>query len=134
MFKVIHLMNTLREALEPIGEYEKFDLPSIAVVGTQSSGKTSLIEYFLRCDCLPKDSKLKTRCPLRIQCYQQDTDFEVTFSHSEEVFTEPNKIKEEIDRQTNVLAGESKGIVDDEIIMSVQGRNLVNLTLVYYSK
>jgi predicted ABC-type transport system involved in lysophospholipase L1 biosynthesis ATPase subunit len=48
--KVITLVDRLRD----IGLHEYINLPRIAVLGTQSSGKSSLLEQIVGLDCLPR--------------------------------------------------------------------------------
>ena len=43
------------------------DLPQIAVVGGQSSGKSSVLENIVGRDFLPRGSGIVTRCPLILQ-------------------------------------------------------------------
>lgn len=45
----------------------KLDLPQIAVVGSQSSGKSSVLEALVGRDFLPRGSNIVTRRPLILQ-------------------------------------------------------------------
>ena len=40
------------------------DLPAITVVGSQSSGKSSVLESLINVDILPRGTNLVTRCPI----------------------------------------------------------------------
>jgi hypothetical protein len=46
---------------------EEIDLPQIAVVGSQSSGKSSVLENIVGRDFLPRGSGIVTRRPLILQ-------------------------------------------------------------------
>ncbi len=46
------------------------NLPVIAVIGSQSSGKSSLLESLVGTDFLPKSTEICTRCPLVLQLVQ----------------------------------------------------------------
>jgi hypothetical protein len=46
------------------------NLPVIAVIGSQSSGKSSLLESLVGTDFLPKSTEICTKCPLVLQLVQ----------------------------------------------------------------
>lgn len=48
----------------------KLNLPQIAVVGSQSCGKSSVLESIVGKDFLPRGSGIVTRCPLVLQLVQ----------------------------------------------------------------
>ena len=58
------------DSFSPTGGNE-IDLPQIAVVGGQSSGKSSVLENIVGRDFLPRGSGIVTRCPLVLQLVQQ---------------------------------------------------------------
>lgn len=61
--KVISVVDELRD----VGLQEYIRLPRIAVVGTQSSGKSSLLENVVGLDFLPRGSGVVTRRPLELR-------------------------------------------------------------------
>eukprot|EP00274_Cyanoptyche_gloeocystis_P005872 CAMPEP_0196662332 /NCGR_PEP_ID=MMETSP1086-20130531/48255_1 /TAXON_ID=77921 /ORGANISM="Cyanoptyche gloeocystis , Strain SAG4.97" /LENGTH=88 /DNA_ID=CAMNT_0041997663 /DNA_START=22 /DNA_END=285 /DNA_ORIENTATION=- len=66
MDKLIPLINTLQDAFNNVG-LTFIDLPQIAVVGSQSSGKSSVLENVVGLDFLPRGSGIVTRRPLVLQ-------------------------------------------------------------------
>ena len=66
---VIPIVNKLREVLSTIGVEgdAEFELPVVAVVGSQSSGKSSVLEALVGRDFLPRGSDICTRRPLLLQ-------------------------------------------------------------------
>lgn len=52
------------------------------------------------------------------------------FSHLEKIFTDFGEICEEIQNQTDVLAGSNKGICDKQITLKIFSKNVLTLTLV----
>nr|GEZ65309.1 dynamin-related protein 3A-like isoform X1 [Tanacetum cinerariifolium] len=66
---VIPLVNKLREVLSTIGVEgdAELELPVVAVVGSQSSGKSSVLEALVGRDFLPRGSDICTRRPLLLQ-------------------------------------------------------------------
>ena len=62
---VIPIMNKLQDILAPVGaELSKISLPQVAVVGSQSSGKSSVLEALVGRDFLPRGCDICTRRPL----------------------------------------------------------------------
>lgn len=64
--KLIPMVNQLQEAFAAIGQ-QMFELPQIVVVGSQSSGKSSVIEALVGRDFLPRGTGIVTRRPLILQ-------------------------------------------------------------------
>jgi hypothetical protein len=67
MEKMIPLINKLQDAFQQTGQSLDIDLPQIAVVGSQSAGKSSVLENFVGKDFLPRGSGIVTRRPLVLQ-------------------------------------------------------------------
>ncbi|TXT11074.1 hypothetical protein VHUM_01825 [Vanrija humicola] len=63
---LIALVNKLQDTFNAIGG-EAVDLPQIVVVGSQSSGKSSVLETIVGHDFLPRGSGIVTRRPLVLQ-------------------------------------------------------------------
>jgi GTP-binding protein EngB required for normal cell division len=67
MDQLIPLVNKLQDALALADVEEPIDLPQIVVVGSQSSGKSSVLESLVGRDFLPRGSGIVTRRPLILQ-------------------------------------------------------------------
>lgn len=64
---VIPIINRLQDILSPVdGELSKISLPQVAVVGSQSSGKSSVLEALVGRDFLPRGCDICTRRPLAL--------------------------------------------------------------------
>ena len=61
--KVVNLIDELRD----IGLQQHISLPRIAVLGTQSAGKSSLLESIVGMDFLPRGDGVVTRRPLELR-------------------------------------------------------------------
>lgn len=66
MEKLIPVINKLQDVFNTIGT-DLIKLPQIIVVGTQSSGKSSVIESIVGKDFLPRGVGIVTRRPLILQ-------------------------------------------------------------------
>jgi dynamin 1-like protein len=62
---VIPIINKLQDILAPVGsQLSTISLPQVAVVGSQSSGKSSVLEALVGRDFLPRGCDICTRRPL----------------------------------------------------------------------
>lgn len=67
MDQLIPLVNKLQDALALADVEEPINLPQIVVVGSQSAGKSSVLESLVGRDFLPRGSGIVTRRPLILQ-------------------------------------------------------------------
>eukprot|EP00037_Helgoeca_nana_P000827 m.24002 g.24002 ORF g.24002 m.24002 type:complete len:759 (+) comp11124_c0_seq1:289-2565(+) len=139
MEALIPTVNRLQDVFSTIGFAEhSVDLPQIVVVGSQSSGKSSVLESIVGRDFLPRGSGIVTRVPLVIQLNHiqargkgRGQDEWAVFLHMpDKKFYDFDQVREEVNRQTDKLAGEKKNIVDKPISLRVYSPNVLNLTLV----
>jgi dynamin 1-like protein len=64
---VISLVNRLQDIFSRVGSQTAINLPQVAVVGSQSSGKSSVLEALVGRDFLPRGNEICTRRPLVLQ-------------------------------------------------------------------
>ncbi|KNE67543.1 hypothetical protein AMAG_11997 [Allomyces macrogynus ATCC 38327] len=135
---LIALINQLQDILSELGT-SPLDLPQIAVVGSQSSGKSSVLEAIVGKDFLPKGAGIVTRRPLILQLNYAPVDPETPdepeewaeFQHLPgQQFADFGEVKREIERETARIAGDNKGISDEPITLRVHSPSVVDLTLV----
>lgn len=108
------------------------------VVGSQSAGKSSVLESIVGRDFLPRGSGIVTRCPLVLQLRridpkqkQQQSGEYAEFLHKPGTFfTDFTKVRNEIVNETNRIAGKEKAISDKMIYLVIYSENLIDLTLV----
>ncbi|KAJ2818584.1 Dynamin- GTPase protein, partial [Coemansia erecta] len=163
MDKLIPTVNKLQDVFNTVGQ-DEIDLPQIVVVGSQSSGKSSVLENLVGRDFLPRGSGIVTRRPLVLQlvneprsegeaCGDGDSDISSSsdskssnikssnikgstgaraqFLHlPNQVFTDMNEVRREIERETERLAGSNKGIVKTPIHLRITSPDVLSLTLV----
>lgn len=72
MFKDIRSLINIIDEVRDYGLDKEISLPRIAVLGTQSSGKSSLLENIVGLDFLPRGSGVVTRRPLELRLVHLD--------------------------------------------------------------
>ncbi len=73
MDQLIPVINKLQDVFNALGT-DAIDLPQIVVVGSQSSGKSSVLENIVGRDFLPRGQGIVTRRPLVLQLINLPTD------------------------------------------------------------
>ncbi|CAH1764959.1 24051_t:CDS:2 [Entrophospora sp. SA101] len=141
MNNLIPLVNKLQDVFNTIGS-ETVDLPQIIVVGSQSSGKSSVLENIVQRDFLPRGCGIVTRRPLVLQLVNSPPpdDIEADSKAAEEYgvflhepsqnFTDFTEIRKEIEAETVRVAGQNKGISRSPIHLKIYSPKVLNLTLV----
>lgn len=155
---LIATINKLQDALAPLGggSSSPVDLPQITVLGSQSSGKSSVLENIVGRDFLPRGTGIVTRRPLVLQLInrrasvkpQSDLlDINTTSENGKasennadewgEFLHLPNKkfynfeeIRREIVRETDAKTGKNLGISPVPINLRIYSPHVLTLTLV----
>uniref|UniRef100_A0A9J7WYS4 dynamin GTPase n=1 Tax=Cyprinus carpio carpio TaxID=630221 RepID=A0A9J7WYS4_CYPCA len=130
MEELIPLVNRLQDAFSAIGQTCDLDLPQIAVVGGQSSGKSSVLENFVGRDFLPRGSGIVTRRPLILQLISSTSEHAEFLHCKGKKFTDFNDVRQEIKAETDRVTGTNKGISSIPINLRVYSPNVLNLTLI----
>ncbi|CAL4938619.1 unnamed protein product [Urochloa decumbens] len=112
---------------------EGIQLPTIVVVGDQSSGKSSVLESLAGIS-LPRGQGICTRVPLVMRLQDDPTadspKLQLQYSNGREVDTTEAKVADAINAATAEIAGGGKGISDAPITLVVRKRGVPDLTLV----
>ncbi|KAH1486086.1 hypothetical protein KXW18_006482 [Aspergillus fumigatus] len=133
---------------------DSLDLPQIVVVGSQSSGKSSVLENIVGRDFLPRGSGIVTRRPLILQLINipsehndRPGDNDVLAPHTAasvagqhewaefhhlpgRKFEDFALVKQEIEAETARIAGNNKGINRQPINLKIFSPHVLNLTMV----
>lgn len=146
----------LKDALATFGPAaNSIDLPQITVVGSQSSGKSSVLENIVGRDFLPRGSGIVTRRPLILQLINRRPTSHVNgTSKSDQLipteqdnetnedewgeflhlpgkkFHDFNEIREEIVKETEAKTGKNAGISSVPINLRIYSPHVLTLTLV----
>ncbi|XP_062914147.1 dynamin-1-like protein isoform X2 [Mobula hypostoma] len=156
MEALIPVINKLQEVFNTVGA-DIIQLPQIVVVGTQSSGKSSVLESLVGRDLLPRGTGIVTRRPLVLQLVNispeeqrkakgdddetaawknygqpyKDAEEWGKFLHTKnKIYTDFDEIRQEIEDETERVSGGNKGISDEPIHLRIFSPHVVNLTLV----
>lgn len=121
------------------------DPPQLVVCGTQSSGKSTLLNRIIEMDILPTGKTMVTRTPLNLQLINSDKNIAEFGDYIEGLWkvskkidlntTEGNSsyitaIREEIEKQTQQKAGQSQGISHNPIVLKIYAPYLPNLSFI----
>uniref|UniRef100_A0A7S2XAC3 Uncharacterized protein n=1 Tax=Lotharella oceanica TaxID=641309 RepID=A0A7S2XAC3_9EUKA len=115
------------------------DLPQLIVVGSQSAGKSSVLEKIVGRDFLPRGSTIVTRRPLVLQLINTkihtqpggDSKEWGEFLHrkGEKIYSF-ERIKQEINAETDRVVGRNCGISSEPINLKIYSPSVLDLTLV----
>jgi len=145
MESLIPVINKLQDVFNTVGA-DAIQLPQIVIVGSQSSGKSSVIESLVGRSILPRGVGIVTRRPLILQLIYTpkddrvhrsaergtiDKDEWVEFLHTKDkVFTDWDEVRREIEKETDRVAGSNKGICPDPISLKFYSTSVLSLTMV----
>ncbi|KAH1236289.1 Dynamin-related protein 3A [Glycine soja] len=131
---VISLVNRLQDIFSRVGSHSAIDLPQVAVVGSQSSGKSSVLEALVGRDFLPRGNDICTRRPLVLQLVQTKPPSQDEFGEFLHLpgrkFHDFSQIRAEIQVETDREAGGNKGVSDKQIRLKIFSPNVLDITLV----
>ncbi|KAG1839519.1 Dynamin central region-domain-containing protein [Suillus subluteus] len=152
--EIVSVINKLQDVFSAVGSSaSQIDLPQICVLGSQSSGKSSVLENIVGRDFLPRGTGIVTRRPLVLQLINrpatapqangtpnsQLNGSDKQANESEwgeflhlpgEKFYDFNKIRAEIVRDTEAKTGRNAGISPQPINLRIFSPNVLTLTLV----
>lgn len=128
--KLVTLIDNLRD----IGLSDHISMPRIAVLGSQSSGKSSLLESIVGLNFLPRGSGVVTRRPLELRLARSKDPNEKAYGMFKAdpniKYSDFNKIRQRIEQLTDEVCGSNKNIVDDPIVLNVFSPHCPDLTVI----
>jgi GTP-binding protein EngB required for normal cell division len=143
IFKITNILNNISNDLS-INNGIK--VPSLVMIGSQSSGKSSLLNKILNMEMLPTGGKMVTRTPLNMELINTKTEFYAEFGQFHNgawerlrkfKLTSPKPIAEEIKAMSVYIqqltierAGNDMNISTNEINVRVYSPHVVNINLI----
>ncbi|KAM9409427.1 interferon-induced GTP-binding protein Mx-like [Pholidichthys leucotaenia] len=123
----------LIDSLRSLGVEKDLALPAIAVIGDQSSGKSSVLEA-LSGVALPRGSGIVTRCPLELKMKRKQEGKEwsgrISYMDHEEDIDDPAVVEKKIREAQDEMAGVGVGISHDLISLEIASPDVPDLTLI----
>ncbi|XP_074055599.1 LOW QUALITY PROTEIN: dynamin-1-like protein [Macrotis lagotis] len=154
METLIPILDKLQEIFKMV-HMKPIKLPQIVVIGSQSSGKSSVLESIIGRSFIPKGPGIMIRRPLIIQLVNvafmdkqteaatpqigehegkdQNSKAEewVTFSHQKhKLFTDFNDVQMEILKETDRISGTNMGISLEPLYLKIHSSRILNITLI----
>lgn len=126
---------------------DEIEIPHMVVVGSQSSGKSSILNSILGMDILPTGTNMVTRCPIQLELIQSKNDLKASFGFYDTINGSWNTIKDisikypnpSIEQRNEILqtiqeitqknAGNGMNITFDPIHIRIYSPNIPNLSL-----
>ncbi|KAK9238929.1 Dynamin central region-domain-containing protein [Lipomyces kononenkoae] len=151
---LIPVVNKLQDLVFNTIGTDTIDLPQVVVVGSQSCGKSSVLENIVGKDFLPRGTGIVTRRPLVLQLINLPSETSPAFddsSSSDSISIQTNRreqewaeflhvpgrkfydfseVRREIENDTVRIAGNNKGINKQPINLKIFSPHVLNLTLV----
>lgn len=151
MEQLIPIASKLQDVFGALGQPTTIDLPQVVAIGSQSSGKSSVLEAIVGRNFLPRGSGICTRRPLVLQLYNtvdpvDDDESERLIGDSIDLrpgaewgeflhlpgkrFNDFSAIRTEIVRETDRSTGKNRGISNEAIHLKIYSPRVLHLTLV----
>lgn len=132
MMTLTKKMIEIRSMLQMIGQSDTLKLPSIVVIGSQSSGKSSVLEAIVGHEFLPKGSNMITRRPIELTLVNTP---DALAEYGEFPALGLGKITDfsQIQRtltDLNLAVPVSECVSDDPIQLSIHSPNIPDLSLI----
>ncbi|XP_045396654.1 interferon-induced GTP-binding protein Mx2 [Lemur catta] len=123
----------LIDSLRALGVERDLALPAIAVIGDQSSGKSSVLEA-LSGVALPRGTGIVTRCPLVLKLKKQPSGLgwvgRISYQKMELQLQDPSEVERQIRQAQVALAGNGTGISHEHISLEISSPEVPDLTII----
>lgn len=122
----------LIDSLRSLGVEQDLALPAIAVIGDQSSGKSSVLEA-LSGVALPRGSGIVTRCPLELKMKRtkgEEWYGKIRYMEHEKEIEDPADVENMIRAAQDDIAGVGVGISEELISLEIASPDVPDLTLI----
>ncbi|CAK7206959.1 mitochondrial dynamin GTPase Msp1 [Sporothrix eucalyptigena] len=125
-------MIEIRNILQKVGQSSTLTLPSIVVIGSQSSGKSSVLEAIVGHEFLPKGSNMVTRRPIELTLVNTP-DSKAEYGEFPDLglrkITDFTSIQRTL-TELNLAVPDSECVSDDPIHLTIYSPNVPDLSLI----
>ncbi|KAI5461071.1 P-loop containing nucleoside triphosphate hydrolase protein [Mariannaea sp. PMI_226] len=125
-------MIEIRNILQRVGQSSTLTLPSIVVIGSQSSGKSSVLESIVGHEFLPKGSNMVTRRPIELTLVNTPSSKEEYGEFPDlglRRITDFTSIQRTL-TELNLAVPDSECVSDDPIHLTIYSPNVPDLSLI----
>lgn len=125
-------MIEIRNMLQRVGQSSTLTLPSIVVIGSQSSGKSSVLEALVGHEFLPKGSNMVTRRPIELTLVntpESDAEYGEFPDLGLRRITDFSSIQRTL-TELNMAVPDSEAVSDDPIHLTVYSPHVPDLSLI----
>ncbi|KAF3910947.1 Dynamin-1 [Dactylellina cionopaga] len=132
MMVLTRKMIEIRTILQKVGQTGVLTLPSIVVIGSQSSGKSSVLEAIVGHEFLPKGSNMVTRRPIELTLVNTP-DSNVEYGEFPALnlgkITDFSQVQRTL-TDLNLAVSEKDCVSDDPIRLTIYSKNVPDLSLI----
>ncbi|ELQ35152.1 hypothetical protein MCOR27_004382 [Pyricularia oryzae] len=125
-------MIEIRNMLQKVGQSSTLTLPSIVVIGSQSSGKSSVLEAIVGHEFLPKGSNMVTRRPIELTLVNTP-ESNVEYGEFPDLglrkITDFSSIQRTL-TELNLAVSDAECVSDEPIHLSIYSPNVPDLSLI----
>jgi GTPase SAR1 family protein len=113
-------------------EFNKsYKIPTVIVIGAESSGKSSLLENITKCPIFPRNNKICTKLPIILQLYPAQTNDDIVYSYTfrgDTIITDKNNISNQI---CDIMEGfDSNTIINEALTVVIKDIGLPHFNFV----
>jgi vacuolar protein sorting-associated protein 1 len=128
---LIERINRLQDICSENNIVNRLSLPQIVVLGSQSSGKSSVLENIVGRDILPRGTGIVTKRPLILQLIHSKTEDYAVFNHiPDKRFSNFEDVRSEIVAETNRVLRSKNDVSALPITLKYYSSKVLTLTLV----
>ena len=132
MMVLTRKMIEIRNILQSVGQSSTLTLPSIVVIGSQSSGKSSVLEAIVGHEFLPKGSNMVTRRPIELTLVNTpngQSEYGEFPALGLGKITDFSQIQRTL-TDLNLAVSDEQCVTDDPIQLSIHSPNVPDLSLI----
>lgn len=110
-------------------QLDHYKLPTVIVIGDESTGKSSLLENITKCQLFPRDSKLCTKCPIHIKLINGPKKYKISYYENNKLIELIIKDKNDIYKIVESYMQKLNDIIEKEIIIEISDIDIVSFEL-----
>jgi len=129
----LQMICEIQELLSQIGFTSKMNLPTIIVVGSQSSGKSSVLEHIAGKDFLPRGQGIVTRRPVIIQKLVDSSspaDYALLDQYPNKRITDFEFVRNYLQEKMNEAARTDLGVATEPVVVKIFVREGVTISMI----